>query len=195
MYKCYVAWAWYILTFIAIFIELRNIVSHMYTDIFMYVVNVFLSVAFFIDAWSFANDTNVKEKSPGVWFNIKIPFYQYRRSHWGDETILRLSHLHNEIFHTDNIASLYWIMALGRMPEFQLIRSLYTRLSTGSEPMSVYCEHFGEKDYVWMNLFNIKNLKTYFRSHIYHPIQHHVVNYNIIAILKAINMYVVLLSL
>ena len=33
--------------------------------------------------------------TPGGWFNIKMLSYQYRKSHCGDKTILRPSHLHN----------------------------------------------------------------------------------------------------
>ena len=71
-------------------------------------------------------------KSPGGWFNIKMPSYQYRKSHCGDKTIvnikmpsyqyreshcgdktiLRSSYLHNGISYTGKMASLYWIRAL-----------------------------------------------------------------------------------
>ena len=49
--------------------------------------------------------------SPGGWFNIKMPSYQYRKSHRGDKTILGLSYLHNGISHTSKMTSLYWIRA------------------------------------------------------------------------------------
>ena len=49
---------------------------------------------------------------PGVWFNKKMPSYQYRKSHHGDKTILRPSYLHNGISYTGKMASLYWIRAL-----------------------------------------------------------------------------------
>ena len=48
----------------------------------------------------------------GGWFNIKMPSYQYRKSHCGDKTILRPSYLHNGISYTGKMASLYWIGAL-----------------------------------------------------------------------------------
>ena len=44
-------------------------------------------------------------------FNIKIPSYQYRKSHCGDKTILRPSYLHNGISYTGKKTSLYWIRA------------------------------------------------------------------------------------
>ena len=50
-------------------------------------------------------------KKPGGWFNIKISSYQYRKSHYGDKTILRPSYLHNGISYTGKTTSLYWIKA------------------------------------------------------------------------------------
>ena len=49
---------------------------------------------------------------PGPWFNIKMSSYQYRKSHYGDKTILRPSYLHNGISYTGTMSSLYWIRAL-----------------------------------------------------------------------------------
>ena len=49
---------------------------------------------------------------PRPWFNIKIPYYLYRKSHCGDKTILRPSYLHNGISYTGKMTSLYWIRAL-----------------------------------------------------------------------------------
>ena len=48
-------------------------------------------------------------ESSGPRFNIKIPSYQYRKSHCGDKTILRPSYLHNGISYTGKMTSLYWI--------------------------------------------------------------------------------------
>ena len=48
----------------------------------------------------------------GGWFNIKILSYQYRKSHYGDKTILWPSYLHNGISYTGKTTSLYWIRAL-----------------------------------------------------------------------------------
>ena len=56
-----------------------------------------------------------KKTSTGHWFNIKMPSYQYRKSHCGDKTILRPSYLHNGISYTGKMASLYWIGALVNM--------------------------------------------------------------------------------
>ena len=49
---------------------------------------------------------------PGPWFNIMMTFYQYRKSHCGDKTILRPSYLHNGISYAGKMTSLYWIRAL-----------------------------------------------------------------------------------
>ena len=48
---------------------------------------------------------------PGPRFIIKIPSYQYRKSHCGDKTILRPSYLHNGISYSGKMISLYWIRA------------------------------------------------------------------------------------
>ena len=52
-----------------------------------------------------------KVDTPGLWFNIKMTSYQYRKSHCGDKTILRPSYLHNGISYTGKMTSLYWIGA------------------------------------------------------------------------------------
>ena len=52
-------------------------------------------------------------QSSGAWINIKLPSYQYRKSHCGEKTILRPSYLHNGISYTGKMTSLYWIRALG----------------------------------------------------------------------------------
>ena len=49
----------------------------------------------------------------GSWFSIKISFYQYKKSHCGDKTVVRSSYLHSGISYTGNMTSLYcWIRAL-----------------------------------------------------------------------------------
>ena len=50
--------------------------------------------------------------SSGPWFNIDMSSYQYRTSHCGDKTVVRLSYLHNGISYTGKMASLYWISPL-----------------------------------------------------------------------------------
>ena len=44
-------------------------------------------------------------------FNIKMPSYQYRKSHCGDKTVVRSSYLHNGNSYTSKTTSLYWIRA------------------------------------------------------------------------------------
>ena len=51
------------------------------------------------------------DKTTGPWFNIKMSSYQYRKSHFGDKTILRPSYLQNGISYTGKMTSLYWIRA------------------------------------------------------------------------------------
>ena len=50
----------------------------------------------------------------GPWFNIKMPSYQYRKSHCGDKTVVRLSHLHNGISYTGHvyIESRPWVISV-----------------------------------------------------------------------------------
>ena len=55
--------------------------------------------------------------SPGGWFNIKIPSYQYRKSHCGDKTVVRSSYLHNGISYTGKMTSLYWIRVLASLQQ------------------------------------------------------------------------------
>ena len=47
----------------------------------------------------------------GPWFNIKMTSYQYKKSHCGDKTVVRLSYLPNGIFYLGKTSSLYWIRA------------------------------------------------------------------------------------
>ena len=49
----------------------------------------------------------------GPWFNIKMPSYQYRKSHCGDKTVVRSSYLHNGISYTGKMPSLYWTKTQG----------------------------------------------------------------------------------
>ena len=55
---------------------------------------------------------------PGPWFNIKMSSYQYRKSQCGDKTVVRSSYLHNGIFYSGKMSSLYWISPLvyGQVP-------------------------------------------------------------------------------
>ena len=47
----------------------------------------------------------------GPQFNIKMTFYQYRKSHCGDKMIVRSSDLYYVISYTGKMSSLYWIRA------------------------------------------------------------------------------------
>ena len=54
---------------------------------------------------------SIPVSAPGLWFNIKMLSYQYRKSHCGDKTVVRSSYLHNGISYTGKMSSLYWIGA------------------------------------------------------------------------------------
>ena len=62
------------------------------------------------------------QQIPGPWFNIKMSSYQYRKSHCGDKTAVRSSYVHNWIFYTDKMSSLYWIRALGGISQPHLLK-------------------------------------------------------------------------
>ena len=51
-------------------------------------------------------------ESSGPWFNLKMLYYQYRKSHCGDKTVVRSSYPHNGISYTGKMSSLYWIRPL-----------------------------------------------------------------------------------
>ena len=53
---------------------------------------------------SHANLQGSRSRCPGGWFCIKMPSYQYRKSHCGDKTILRPSYLHNRFSYTGKMA-------------------------------------------------------------------------------------------
>ena len=57
----------------------------------------------------------LKLQQSGLWFNIKMLSYQYRKSHCGDKMVVRSSNLHNEISYIGKMASLYWISPLAVM--------------------------------------------------------------------------------
>ena len=70
--------------------------------------------------WSWFHDTVIMIwwnrsckvwKSSGPWFDIKMSSHQYRKSHYGDKTILRPSYLHHAISNAGKMSSLYWIRA------------------------------------------------------------------------------------
>ena len=61
--------------------------------------------------WTMASVIDRITMRPGPWFNIKMSSYQYRKSHCGDKTVVKSSYLHNGIFYTGKMSSLYWIRA------------------------------------------------------------------------------------
>ena len=62
---------------------------------------------------------------------MKKTSYQCRKSHCGDKTILRPSHLHNYISYTGKMTSLYWIRALIKIKH--VISDLISRLDILSQ--------------------------------------------------------------
>ena len=89
----------------------------------------------------------VKEQ-PGPRFNRKMLSYQYRKSHCGDETVVRPSYLHNGIFfYTGKTTSLYWIRAQAApWPEAWGLKgfisySLFADVDTGIYPHAAWQYH------------------------------------------------------
>ena len=67
--------------------------------------------------------------------NIKMPPYQYKKSHCGDKTILRSSYLHNGISYTGKMTSVYWIRALqGHQDNSQHDANSWYSVGTPSKP-------------------------------------------------------------
>ena len=70
----------------------------------------------------------------GGWFNIKMPSYQYRKSHCGDKTILRPSYLHNGTPYTGKMmTSLYWIRGLVLFVARSSVAVVFTGMSLSSQ--------------------------------------------------------------
>ena len=90
-----------------------------------------------------------KQKRPGGWINIKMPSYQYRKSHCGDKTILRPSYLHNGISYTGKTTSLYWIAAQGTPLQARLCR---TRLPSHLEPIAKVVSNLSSQIQSWTTM-------------------------------------------
>ena len=79
-------------------------------------------------------------------FNIKMPSYQYRKSHCGDKTILRPSYLHNGISYTGKTTYLYWIRAQGiSSNSTDLVSPEYC----GSRWLHMLLGHMDEQGRIW----------------------------------------------
>ena len=64
-----------------------------------------------VNKLSFKSSFHFALIAPGPWYNIKMPSYQYRKSHWGDKTVIISSYLQNGISDNGKIVFLYWIGA------------------------------------------------------------------------------------
>ena len=61
------------------------------------------------EIWTFFTQM-IAKYAPGPWFSIKMSSYQYRKSHCGDKMVVRSSNLHNGIYYTGKMVSLYRYM-------------------------------------------------------------------------------------
>ena len=94
---------------------------------------------------------------PSMWwsgprFNIKMPCYQYRKSHCGDKTILRPSYLHNGISYTGKMASLYWIRALAVLDSWVSVAMIQSSLIVAHNRMLHKHNYTGVEPGPWFNI-------------------------------------------
>ena len=82
-------------------------------------------------------------------FNIKMSFYQYRKSHCGDKMILWQSFLHNGISYTGKRASLYCIRAL----EVRMLAANTIAQNGSSATITLSC-------WFWCTQINIPHVYT-----------------------------------
>ena len=66
---------------------------------------------------------NCRISIPGPQFNKKMPSYQYKKSHRGDKTVVRLYYLHNGISYLGKMVSLYWIRAQAAIIQTQMSKT------------------------------------------------------------------------
>ena len=116
--------------------------------------------------------------TPGPWFNMKMSSYQYRKSHCGDKTVVRLSYLHNGISYTGKMSSLYWIKPRAHFQShtrpitgqvtsvtYPVIGWAYSEQDTENGPCKVPSRHLNQFWFlvndIWIKIFSIKktNLK------------------------------------
>ena len=107
--KCFATWQQGLAHFPSIVATLSISTANVKCIGFMNSIPVYRSIQHFIgDTTSLAASCT----RPGPQFNIKMSSYQYRKSHCGDNTVVRSSYLHNGISYTDKMSSLYRIGAL-----------------------------------------------------------------------------------
>ena len=94
------------------------------------VVSVLDSKSSLTDSKTWGAQLSCNSRTSGPWFNIKMPSYQYRKSHCGDKTILRPAFLHYGISFTGKMSSLYWFCPLA---EIKIVLS-----STSADNCSVF---------------------------------------------------------
>ena len=114
------------------------------------------------------------DQQHGPWFNIKMTSYQYRKSHYGDKTILRPSYLHNGISYTGKMTSFYsigpqgpvsisdkthyrkisWSLEVGRLV-LRMIRSLWNLTGTSTTLLPMCLSNFKTKRWVKLSISRI----------------------------------------
>ena len=109
---------------------------------------------------------------PWSWLYIKMLSYQYRKSHWGDKTILWPFYLHNGISYTGKTASLYWISPPGDYLN-QWWCVIIESLGTNNKNICIKIQYFTHENSfqngVWNMsaiLFRSQCFKPFSRSHL-----------------------------
>ena len=102
-------------------------------------VTLFPTLTFIIGTWESITCSVIP---PGPLFNIKMPSYQYRKSHCGDKTVVRSSCVHNGISYTGKMTFLYWITALG--PKLEGHNNSYHKISRYK-----YCVQSGQQSWAF----------------------------------------------
>ena len=74
--------------------------------------------------------------------------YQYRKSHCGDEMVVRLSYLHSGISYTDKATPLYWIGAQAHQScrVNKWVSEMWAVLAAHLEPAGLYWLHDGREE-------------------------------------------------
>ena len=99
-------------------IEINNQNMH----VLFFTTNAGLAFRLLHGSRRYVGDPNIS----GSRFNIKMPSYQYRKSHCGDKTVAISSYLHNGVSYTGKTTSLYWIRAQVKHFPLEAVCILFT---------------------------------------------------------------------
>ena len=115
-----------------------------------------------IEIYEWGNHQHHFYFSSGLWFNMMMLSYQYRKYHYGDKTVIRLSYLRNGIFYNGRVASLHGISphSILNQPRTEIyqwekwpyhFQSKLTHLSL--DKMAAISQMIFSDEFVWMKSF------------------------------------------